>query len=89
MSDIVIAVIMLLVFANGFLFGLVFSQHLRSVETAKAAQKIDLPPMTAEEAERVRKEREAMKAEQDAFLSMMGYNADIAYGKDDNPLEGS
>lgn len=89
MSDIMIAAVMLLVFVNGFLSGLVFSQHLRSVGIAKAAQEIDPPPMSAEEAERIRAEREAMKAEQDAFLSMMGYNADIAYGKGDNPLEGS
>lgn len=44
---------------------------------------------TEEEMERIKKEREELKAEQDAFQKILGYSADVAYGLHDNPLEGS
>lgn len=44
---------------------------------------------SVEELEKIRQEREDMIAEQEAFLRLVGYNADIAYGLDENPLKGS
>lgn len=55
----------------------------------KRAPKPVTQGMTAEESARIQREREELKAEQEAFLSMMGYNADIAYGMDQDSLKGS
>lgn len=88
MSDAMYVVCMMLCLLNGFLAGLVFSQHRRSVEVARSAVKPEPDSFTEEEIEAMRKEREAFKEEQKAFLDMMGYNVDIAYGVDENPLKG-
>lgn len=88
MSDAMYVVCMMLCLLNGFLVGLVFSQHRTPVETARSAVKPEPDSFSEEEIEAMRKEREAFKEQQKAFLDMMGYNADIAYGVNENPLEG-
>lgn len=87
MSDAMYVVCMMLCLLNGFLAGMVFSQHRTQVESAKPA-KLEPDSFSEEEIEAMRKEREAFKEQQKAFLDMMGYNADIAYGVNENPLEG-
>jgi hypothetical protein len=55
---------------------------------AKAEPAIPQVSLSESEIERIRQEKEDLLATQKAFLDMMGYNPDIAYGVGENPLEG-
>lgn len=66
------------VFVLGFVFG------------RKTAQKPEpeIRAVSADELAKIRKEREQLEAEQDAFRALVGYSADVAYGLADFPLGG-
>jgi len=81
MSDAMMVFLCVLIFFNGAFFGYVFGSRTRYRAPAPS-------PMTAAEEEKLRQEREELKAEQEAFLGMMGYNADIAYGVNEDPFGG-
>lgn len=71
------AVLCLIVFVNGAMLGLAAGYFLwKRPKPVKAEE----PRPVDDEIERARKEREELVASQKAFQSMMGYNADIAYG---------
>ncbi len=71
------AVLCLIVFVNGAMLGLAGGYFLW--RKPKPVATVEQPPAD-DEIERARKEREELMASQRAFQSMMGYNADIAYG---------
>ena len=79
----VLILMLMHVFCLGYIVG---SRERKPKPSAVSAPESTL---SVEELEKIRKEREELKAEQAAFLSMVGYNADIAYGLNQNPLEGS
>lgn len=83
MSDAMQALFFALVFINGVLIGYAFGG---SGNRAKAPES---KPISEAEAEKIRKEREELEAQQKAFKDMMGYNADIAYGVNEDPFGGS
>ena len=87
MREVMYVVLFLMLVAQAFGLG----YTLGSRERKPKVNAVSAPESTlsVEELERIRKEREELKAEQAAFLSMVGYNADIAYGLNQNPLEGS
>lgn len=68
----------LVLFINGLTIGLVGAYFLWGREKPKET-KVETSP-TVDEIEKAKKEREELIASQKAFQSMMGYNADIAYG---------
>jgi hypothetical protein len=78
----------ILLLMNGFHIGYEVASRRLQTKPREALQKPEPDPMTEAEIERLRKEREEFQAEQKAFLGMMGYNADIAYGVGENPLGG-
>lgn len=71
------AVLCLIVFINGAVLGLAGGYFLW--KRPKPVEPVEQRPAD-DELERARKEREELMASQKAFQSMMGYNADIAYG---------
>lgn len=83
MSDAMQALFFALVFINGILIGYAFGS---SGSRAKAPES---KPISEAEVEKIRKEREELEAQQKAFKDMMGYNADIAYGVNEDPFGGS
>lgn len=88
MTEVLWVVLIFLALVNGVTIGYCLSQAV----SGRPAKKVESSPedtLPVEELERIRKEREELKAEQAAFLKIVGYNADIAYGLDQNPLEGS
>ena len=72
-------------FLNGVPLGIVIGFFMRGKKPVSAP----VVTPTVEELERIKKEREELRAEQDAFQKILGYSADVAYGLHDNPLEGS
>jgi hypothetical protein len=86
MSDAMFIFCAILLLINGFHIGYEVASHRLQAKPREALQKSE--PITEAEIERLRKEREEFQAEQKAFLGMMGYNADIAYGVGENPLGG-
>ena len=72
-------------FLYGVPLGIVIGFFMRG---RKAVSSPAVTP-SVEELERIKKEREELRAEQDAFQKILGYSADVAYGLHDNPLEGS
>ncbi len=73
------AVLCFLTFVNGAALG--FAAGYFVFGRKKAAEAPSEDP-TDDELERAEKEREELIAAQKAFQTMMGYNADIAYGLD-------
>lgn len=67
-----------IVFAIGFVFGR---------KTAQPGAPVRLE-MSDVELEQIKKQREALEAEQNAFLDLCGYNADVAYGLTSFPIGG-
>ena len=66
-------------FIAGFMFG------RKSIVTSKVPLQMSLnEPSEAEQAE-IEKERERLKEDQAAFHQMMGYSADVAYGRKKMP----
>lgn len=84
MSDVFVVLIVILIFINGVSIGLSIGSRQAKKEVYSPA-----PAQTEDDLEKIRKEREEMKAEQKAFVNMMGYNADVAYGLNKSPFEGS
>lgn len=87
MSEVMYVVLFLMLVAQAFGLGYAIGSRERRPKSNAVFSPEDT--LSVEELERIRKEREELKAEQAAFLKIVGYNADIAYGLDQNPLEGS
>jgi len=87
MSEAVAILLCALCFFNGAVLGYAIGQYRR--EKKETVVRAPESTISEEDLEKIRKEREEMKAEQAAFLSMVGYNADIAYGLGKSPFEGS
>ena len=65
-------------FACGFYFGRkVQSVPARAEEFTGAI----MPEPTAEEKAKIEEERDRLRSEQNAFHDLLGYNADVAYGR--------
>ena len=69
-------------FACGFYFG----RKTQPVQSAKKPTGAVMSEPTEEEKAEVEKERDRLIAEQNAFHDLLGYNADVAYGR--APLPG-
>jgi hypothetical protein len=70
-------VLAFIVFALGFSAGQKYQRPADPVE------------LDDDQKEKIRKERERLEREQEAFWQLTGYSADIAYGVVDFPKEGS
>ena len=88
MSDAMFIFCAILLLINGFSIGYEFGCRRAQANAKKESVKPEPASSSADDIEAARKEREALKEQQKAFLDMMGYNADIAYGVNENPLEG-
>ena len=88
MSDIWIGALLAMFLLNSFVIGFIMGR--RSAGEKAAVKDIPSPeaPLSEEEQEKIRKERDELKKEQEAFLSLVGYNVDIAYGLGEKPFEG-
>lgn len=88
MNDILIGALLAMLLLNSLAIGFIMGR--RSAGEKAAVKDIPSPevPLSEEEQEKIRKERDELKKEQEAFLSLVGYNVDIAYGLGDNPFEG-
>jgi len=76
-------VLMFLLFVDGAAIGVVAGYFIWG-KPKPAVQPAE--DRTEEELEKARKEREELIASQKAFQRMMGYNADIAYGVEEDDL---
>lgn len=65
-----------------FIAGFLFGRKTAAIHTAPA----EYVPSEAEQAE-IEKQRERLRAEQDAFHKQMSYSADVAYGRTVMPGE--
>lgn len=84
MSAVLTVVLMIVMLLFGAEFGL-FAGYLVWGRKKPAAPAVE-PMPTDEEIEAARREREELIASQKAFQTMLGYNADIAYGIGDSDL---
>lgn len=65
-------------FACGFYFGRKAVQVVPREEEFTGAI---MPEPTAEEKAKIEEERDRLRSEQNAFHDLLGYNADVAYGR--------
>lgn len=89
MNIAVIILVWVLALMYGGLAGLFAGYRLWGKKSAPV--QVPLPSPTDDEIEKAKAERRELIEAQKAFQSMMGYNADIAYGIGDNDItaEGS
>ena len=80
----VYGILMFLLFVNGAAIGIAAGYLIWGRPKPAAVQQTE--DHTDEELERAKKEREELIASQRAFQRMMGYNADIAYGVEEDDL---
>ena len=70
------------VFAMGFAVG------RRIAQQSHNEQKVNKTQVIGDEIARIKRSRETLEAEQRAFRDLCGYNADIAYGVSQFPMDG-